>query len=134
MRGNTCGSIQITKVSKNCKEGELGINLAQFEPKEITGLKQVSGIGAKDALYAERGKYLNDTGIEQIGNHVASEIHGGESKDYIAGSYGADRLCGDGGNDAIARTLLPSNWCGGRGNELVPLLPLINNRPAQFPL
>lgn len=86
---------------KNWKEGELGINLAQFEPKEITGLKQVSGTGAKDALYAERGKYLNDSGIEQIGNYVASEIHGGESKDYIAGSYGADRLYGDGGNDWI---------------------------------
>jgi Ca2+-binding RTX toxin-like protein len=86
---------------KNWKEGELGINLAEFEPEEVASVKHVSGTGANDALYAERGKYLDDRGMEQIGNYVASEIHGGEGKDYIAGSYGADRLYGDGGNDWI---------------------------------
>ncbi|QEY15518.1 calcium-binding protein [Cellvibrio sp. KY-GH-1] len=80
----------------NWSDGQFGVSLKDADAETPPSLPTISGDGGANALSADFA-----SAYETLVYVPPVSLHGGGGHDYIEGSWGGDRIYGDGGNDWI---------------------------------
>ncbi|QEY15516.1 hypothetical protein D0C16_05735 [Cellvibrio sp. KY-GH-1] len=89
---NAGSSVTLDKWS----DGQFGVSLKDADAETPPSLPTISGDGGANALSADFA-----SAYETLVYVPPVSLHGGGGHDYIEGSWGGDRIYGDGGNDWI---------------------------------